>query len=153
MNPAETIIALGTDHAGYQHKEAIRTLLESSGYQVLDFGAHSDQSSDYPDFVRPAAEAVAAGKAHFGVVLGGSGNGEAIVANKVRGIRCGLCWNAWSVDMTRKHNNANVMALGARVVDVDEARELVKQFLNTEFEGGRHQRRVEKIEPSLPGLP
>lgn len=151
MNVNAITVALGTDHAGFHHKEAIRSMLESKGYEVLDFGAHSDTSSDYPDFVRPAAEAVAAGKAHFGVVLGGSGNGEAIVANKVPGIRCGLCWNAWSVDMTRKHNDANVLALGARVVEEAQALELVQQFLTTEFEGGRHQRRVEKIESSHRG--
>ena len=151
MNTNSLIVALGTDHAGFHHKQAIRTLLESKGFEVLDFGAHSDESSDYPDFVRPAAEAVAAGKAHYGVVLGGSGNGEAMVANKIPGVRCGLGWDAWSVDMTRKHNDANVLALGARVVEEAEALELVQQFLNTEFEGGRHQRRVEKIEPSLRG--
>lgn len=139
-------IALGTDHAGFAHKEAIKSMLESDGYTVKDCGTFSAESCDYPDFVRPAAEAVAAGEARFGIVLGGSGNGEAIVANKVQGVRAGLCWNAWSVDMTRRHNDANVMALGARVVEIPLALELVRQFLNTPFDGGRHQRRVDKIE-------
>ena len=139
-------VALGTDHAGFAHKEAIKAMLEAEGYPVKDFGAFSDESSDYPDFVRPAAEAVASGDAAFGVVLGGSGNGEAIVANKVSGVRAGLCWNSWAVDMTRRHNDANVISLGARVVAIPEALELVKQFLTTPFDGGRHQRRVDKIE-------
>ncbi len=150
MEPDKPTIALGTDHAGYHYKEAIKAQLESTGQPVLDFGAHSDEASDYPDFVRPAARAVAEGKARFGIVLGGSGNGEAIVANKVHGVRCALCWNLWSAEMTRQHNNANVLAIGARVVSLREALDIVQCFLTTPFEtGGRHQRRVEKIEPPL----
>lgn len=141
-------VALGTDHAGFEHKEAIKAMLVAEGYPVADFGTDSPESCDYPDFVRPAAEAVASGEARWGVVLGGSGNGEAIVANKVPGVRAGLAWNAWAVDMTRRHNDANVLSLGARVVDIPEALELVRQFLTTPFDGGRHQRRVDKIEPS-----
>lgn len=146
MNQEKPAIALGTDHAGYHYKEAIRKMLETDGYPVHDFGAFTDEASDYPDFVRPAAEAVAAGEAAFGIVFGGSGNGEAIVANKVPGVRCGLCWNAWAADMTRRHNDANVMAIGARAVSLEEARHMVQLFLSTPFEGGRHLRRVQKIE-------
>ncbi|MGJ3241364.1 MAG: ribose 5-phosphate isomerase B [Opitutales bacterium] len=150
MPSAPKTIALGTDHAGFLYKEAVKAWLERQGYTVLDFGAHSPESSDYPDFVRPAAEAVAAGKADGGVVFGGSGNGEAIVANKVPGIRCGVCWNPWTAEMTKAHNDANMISLGARTVGEAEAIQLVKTWLETEFEGGRHARRVGKIEPERP---
>lgn len=140
-------IALGTDHAGFELKEIIKAHLEAKGIEVIDFGADSKDAVDYPDFVRPAAESVANGAADFGIVFGGSGNGEAIVANKVPGIRCGLCWNKWSARMTKEHNNANVIALGGRVVSPAEASEIVDAWLAAKFEGGRHQRRVEKIEP------
>lgn len=139
-------IALGTDHAGLPLKEAVKSWLLAQGYPVEDFGAHSAEPSDYPDFVRPAAQAVASGRADFAFVFGGSGNGEAIVANKVPGIRCGLCWNLWTAEMTRAHNNANACALGARTLDIPLALEIARVFLATPFAGGRHQRRVEKIE-------
>ena len=139
-------LSIGTDHAGFELRNAIKAHLEAQGHKVLDFGTDSPESCDYPDFVRPAAEAVARGEANFGIVLGGSGNGEAIVANKVAGVRCGLCWNVWAAEMTRAHNNANVLSLGARAVDVATALAIVDTFLQTPFDGGRHARRVEKIE-------
>lgn len=144
-------VALGTDHAGFQLKEAIKAHLEASGSEVIDFGTDTEEAVDYPDFVRPAAESVAKGEAELGIVFGGSGNGEAIVANKVPGIRCGLCWNRWSAQATKEHNDANVIALGGRVVTADEAIEIVDTWLNAEFEGGRHQRRIDKIDRGLLG--
>jgi ribose 5-phosphate isomerase B len=139
-------IALGTDHAGFQLKEAIKVHLESKGIEVIDFGTDSEDSVDYPDFVRPAAESVAKGTAELAIVFGGSGNGEAIAANKVPGVRCGLCWNKWSAQMTKEHNNANVIALGGRVVSPAEAIEIVDTWLSARFEGGRHQTRIDKLE-------
>ena len=139
-------IALGTDHAGFGLKEAIKVHLQSKDIEVVDFGTDSEAAVDYPDFVRPAAECVANREANLGIVFGGSGNGEAIVANKVPGIRCGLCWNKWSAQATKEHNNANVIALGGRVVTTSEAIEIVDTWLNAEFEGGRHQQRIDKID-------
>jgi ribose 5-phosphate isomerase B len=138
-------ISLGTDHAGFAAKEIVKAHLESNGIEVLDFGAFSDERSDYPDYVRPAAEAVAKGDADLGIVFGGSGNGEAIVANKVKGIRCGLCWNVESAGLTKAHNNANVIAIGGRMVAPELLPEVVDTWLRTEFEGGRHVARIEKI--------
>ncbi len=143
----KTVIALGTDHAGFRYKEKIVAHLRGKGFEILDFGAHSSESCDYPDFVRPAAEAVASGKADLGIVLGGSGNGEAMVANKVRGIRCGLCWNEESARLTKEHNNANVISLGERMIPEDKVLIIVDTWLNAEFQGGRHQTRIDKIEP------
>ena len=139
-------ISLGTDHAGFAHKEALKQHLEKAGHEVLDFGTNSVEDVDYPDFIRPAAEAVANGDSDQGVVFGGSGNGEAITANKVHGIRCALCWNVETGRLALQHNNANVLALPARFIDIEGAKSSVKTFLKTEFEGGRHQRRVEKID-------
>ncbi len=139
-------IALGTDHAGYAYKEAVKAMLIERGCEVHDFGAFDDTSSDYPDFVRPAAEAVAVGFCDGGVVFGGSGNGEAIVANKVVGVRCAVCWSAWTAEMAALHNDANCISIGSRTVTQDEALAIVETWLKTEFEGGRHLRRIEKIE-------
>ena len=139
-------IAIGSDHAGYIYKEAIKKWLIEKGYQVKDFGTDSAESCDYPDFVRPAAEAVAAGEFDRGIVLGGSGNGEAITANRVTGVRCALCWDLRSAKFSREHNDANVLSLGERMMAVSEALEIVELWLNTKFEGGRHIRRIEKIE-------
>ena len=138
-------IALGTDHAGYAAKLAVNAHLSARGLEVLDFGTHSAESCDYPDFVRPAAEAVAQGKADLGIVFGGSGNGEAIVANKVNGIRCGVVWNVESAHLTKLHNDANVIAIGGRMVPESELGAVVDAWLDTEFEGGRHVTRLEKI--------
>lgn len=139
-------IAIASDHAGYQYKEAIRTALVADGHTVHDFGAYSSEACDYPDFIRPAAEAVARGDFEWGIVIGGSGNGEAIVANKVKGVRCGLCWTEQIAIWNRSHNDSNVLSLGARTVTEAAALKIVKTWLATEFEGGRHLARVEKIE-------
>ena len=139
-------IAIGTDHAGYELKEILKQHLEDQGHEVDDFGTDSPESVDYPDFIRPAAESVAAGENDLGIVLGGSGNGEAIVANKVVGIRCGLCWNEVSARLTKEHNNANVISIGARMVTPELAKALVDTWLAAEYEGGRHQARLDKIE-------
>ena len=146
MNRSKLTISIGTDHAGFPLKAPIIAFLEDRGHTVIDFGCQSETSCDYPDFIRPAAEAVASGQSNYGIMLGGSGNGEAIVANKVEGVRCGLCWDEWSARMTKEHNNANCIAIGARPVPEALALKIVGIWLNTEFKGGRHQRRVEKIE-------
>lgn len=138
-------IALGSDHAGFGHKERVKAYLEQKGYAVLDFGTHSMEPCDYPDFVGPAARAVSTGEADLGVVFGGSGNGEAIVANKLPGIRCGLCWNEESARLTKLHNNANVIAIGGRMVETEALNQIIDTWLATEFEGGRHVTRIEKI--------
>lgn len=139
-------IAIGSDHAGYRYKQAIITHLEQAGHEVTDFGTHSEESTDYPKYIRPVAEAVAAGKFERGIVLGGSGNGEAIAANRVKGIRCGLCWNLESARLTRQHNDANVLSLGQRMMDQDTALQIVDLFLSTAFEGGRHLTRIQQLD-------
>src|SRR5258707_14491079 len=142
-------IAIGSDHAGFQYKEAIRNLLAELGHSITDFGTHSEAPVDYPLFIRPVAEAVARGEVERGVVLGGSGNGETIVANRVKGVRCALCWNADSARLGRQHNNANVLSMGQRMVSLEIALEIVKIWLETPFEGGRHQRRIDLIDSIL----
>ena len=139
-------IAIGSDHAGFTYKEAIRKYLTAQGHIVKDFGTNSAEPCDYPDFIRPAAEAVASGEFERGIVLGGSGNGEAMTANKVRGIRCSLCWDLVSARLSREHNDANVLSLGERMMSQNDALSIVELWLNTGFDGGRHQRRIEKIE-------
>jgi ribose 5-phosphate isomerase B len=139
-------IALASDHAGFQYKEAIKKWLTDHGYTVKDFGTNSTASVDYPDYIRPAALAVRNGEAERGIVLGGSGNGEAMVANRIKGIRCGLCWNEESARLTRLHNDANVLSLGERMMSEATALKIVETFLTTEFEGGRHVARIQKID-------
>ena len=139
-------IAIGSDHAGFRYKEAIKTMLLNEGHTVRDFGTHSEASCDYPDFCRPVAEAVARGEFERGIVLGGSGNGEAIVANRVRGIRCGVIWSEQVAIWNRSHNDANVISVGQRTVTETEALHLVRLWLATEFEGGRHLARINKID-------
>jgi ribose 5-phosphate isomerase B len=139
-------IALGSDHAGFEYKEKIKILLAGLGHEVQDFGTFSAQPVDYPLFIRPAAEAVARGECERGIVLGGSGNGEAIVANKVRGIRCALCWSLESARLAREHNDSNVLSLGQRMLPEELALEIVKVWLVTPFAGGRHARRIAQIE-------
>lgn len=139
-------IALGSDHAGFDYKERIKALLVSLGHEVRDFGTHSGEPVDYPIFIRPVAEAVARGECERGIVLGGSGNGEAIVANKVRGIRCALCWSLDTARWAREHNDANVLALGQRTIAAELALEIVRVWLETPFAGGRHTARVREIE-------
>ena len=139
-------IAIGSDHAGFRYKERIKELLQRLGHDVTDFGTHSEEPVDYPLFIRPVAEGVARGEFERGIVLGGSGNGEAIVANRVKGIRCGLCWNVETARLNRQHNNGNVLALGERMITLEVAREIVRVWLTTPFEGGRHQRRIDLID-------
>lgn len=139
-------IALASDHAGFEYKQRIAAMLRELGHDVLDFGTDSAESVDYPLFVRPAAEAVANGDADRGIVLGGSGNGEAIVANKIHGIRCALCWNEESARLSRQHNDANMCSLGQRLVSLETALAIVRVWLDTPFEGGRHARRIAQIE-------
>ncbi|MEF9426987.1 MAG: ribose 5-phosphate isomerase B [Candidatus Mariimomonas ferrooxydans] len=140
-------IAIASDHAGYRYKEQIKGLLVSKKYEIKDFGTHTEEPVDYPQFIRPAAEAVARGECDQGIVLGGSGNGEAMVANKVKGIRCAVCWSKDSALFARQHNNANMISLGQRLISLETAIDIVNTWLNTEFEGGRHKRRIEQIEP------
>jgi ribose 5-phosphate isomerase B len=143
-------IALGSDHAGYAYKEKIRALLLGMGHEVKDCGTFSPDMVDYPVFIRPAAEAVARGDCERGIVLGGSGNGEAMVANKVKGVRCALCWNEATAKACREHNDANVLSLGERMITLETALAIVRIFLETPFEpgagGGRHARRIAMIE-------
>lgn len=138
-------ISLGGDHAGYEYKEEIISLLSELGHSVIDHGPFSADSVDYPDFVKPVATTVISGLSHFGIVICGSGNGVAMTANKYPEIRAALCWNLELAKLAREHNNANVLAIPARFIELDLAKEMVEIFLKTEFEGGRHQRRVEKI--------
>jgi ribose 5-phosphate isomerase B len=139
-------IAIGSDHAGYRYKEEIKRFLSGEGHEVEDFGTHSEDSVDYPLFIRPAAEAVAAGTCERGIVLGGSGNGEAMAANRVRGIRCALCWNPESARLARLHNDANMISLGERMMPLETALEIVRIWLETPFEGGRHIRRIQLLD-------
>lgn len=139
-------IALGSDHAGYQYKELIKAHLQERGHEVIDKGTDSDERCDYPDFCRPAAEAVASGEADRCIVLGGSGNGEAIVANRVKGVRCALCYDEQTALWGRGHNDANGLAIGERTVSEDMALNIVDLWLDTPFDGGRHEARVQKID-------
>jgi ribose 5-phosphate isomerase B len=139
-------IAIGSDHAGFEYKEKIRAMLTAQGHVVHDFGTFSADPVDYPLFIRPTAEAVARGEFERGIVLGGSGNGEAIVANKVRGVRCALCWNLETGRLAREHNDSNVLSLGQRMIPEELALEIVAVWLATPFAGGRHARRVALIE-------
>lgn len=139
-------IAIGSDHAGFRYKEILKTALAARGHEVRDFGTGSSTPVDYPLFIRPVAVGVARGEFERGLVLGGSGNGEAIVANKVKGIRCALCWSLDTARWAREHNDANVLALGQRTIPPELALEIVRIWLATEFAGGRHLRRVRQIE-------
>lgn len=138
-------IAIGSDHAGYEYRQKIMARLSELGHEVRDFGAPTNEPTDYPLWIIPTAEAVARGEAERGIVLGGSGNGEAIAANKVRGIRCALCWSEQTAELSRRHNNANVLSLGQRVIPIEMALRIVEIWLTTPFEGGRHERRIEEL--------
>jgi ribose 5-phosphate isomerase B len=138
-------IAIGSDHAGYDMKEAIISLLEGEGLQYQDFGAHSSDAADYPDFAHPVAMAVEMGTVAFGILLCGSANGVSITANKHPGIRAAVCWGDEIASVARLHNDANVLCLPARFVSLQDAEEMVEVFISTPFEGGRHQHRVNKI--------
>jgi ribose 5-phosphate isomerase B len=140
-------ISLGTDHAGFHYKEKVKELLGQLGHEVTDFGTWSEEPVDYPRFIRPAAEAVAKGECERGIVFGGSGNGEAMAANKVRGVRCALCWNEETARLSRQHNDANVLSIGERMISEETALALVRVWLTTAFEGGRHAQRIAQLEP------
>jgi len=139
-------IAIGSDHAGFKYKEQIKKWLIEKGHKVDDFGTDSEKSCDYPDFIRPVARAVAEGKYERGIVMGGSGNGEAIVSNRIKGIRCAVAWDLRSAKLGRLHNDANVLSIGQRMMSIEEAIEIVELFLTTPFEAGRHLARIQKID-------
>jgi len=139
-------IAIASDHAGFTYKEKIKQHLIRAGHDVRDFGTTSDASVDYPDFIRPAALAVARGECERGIVLGGSGNGEAMVANRIKGVRCAVGWNAESARLARQHNDANMLSLGQRMLDLEDALTILDTWLRTPFEGGRHIPRIRKID-------
>jgi ribose 5-phosphate isomerase B len=139
------IIAIGADHAGFEFKELLKKWLEKNGYQVKDFGTHSLDSVDYPDFAHPVASEVESTKADLGVLLCGSANGVAITANKHQGIRAALCWNEEVASLARQHNDANVVCIPARFVSYEQAEKILDRFLHASFEGGRHAKRVDKI--------
>lgn len=138
-------IAIGADHAGFEYKEKIKTWLEKNGYEVTDFGTHSLDSADYPDFAHPVATAVEKQENDLGILICGSANGVAITANKHQGIRAAICWNEELAELARQHNNANVVCLPARFISYDLAEKITDRFLKVQFEGGRHERRVNKI--------
>ena len=146
-------ISLGSDHAGYDYKEAIAEMLRTQGHEVLDCGTYSTESTDYPLWCIPAAEKVANGEADKGIVIGGSGNGEAIAANKVKGIRCAIGWSDDTARLASQHNNANVLSIGERMVSLETAKRLVDIWLSTPFEGGRHVKRIEELAKYEAGLP
>ena len=139
-------IAIGSDHAGFRYKEKIREFLQEQGHEVNDFGTFSEEQVDYPLFIRPVAEAVARGDYERGIVLGGSGNGEAMMANRVKKVRCALCWNEELARLARQHNDSNVLSLGQRVTPEGTVLEIVRVWLDTPFEGGRHVRRIELLD-------
>ncbi len=139
-------IAIGSDHAGFQYKEYIKAFLQERGETVLDCGTDSEASVDYPPIMRQVAIAVAEGDCERGIVLGGSGNGEAMVANRVKGIRCALCWSVETAQLAREHNNANMISMGQRLITLNTALDIVRTWLETPFEGGRHARRIQQID-------
>ncbi len=138
-------IAIGCDHAGYEYKEKLIKHLEKKGFSIQDYGTHSKDSVDYPDFVHPVAKRVSSGKSKFGILICGSGNGVSMTANKHKKIRAALCWTTELASLARQHNNANILSIPARFVDRRTATLMVNKFLSTDFEGGRHKRRVKKI--------
>jgi len=138
-------IALGSDHAGFRYKEKVKELLGTIGHEVKDFGTFGEEPVDYPLFIRLAAEAVVRGECERGIVFGGSGNGEAMAANKVRGVRCALCWNEETARLSRQHNDANVLSIGQRMIPEELALQIVRVWLETAFEGGRHAQRVAQL--------
>lgn len=144
-------IAIASDHAGYQYKEALRDFLTADGHDVHDFGTDSEESVDYPQFIRPAVQAVTAGLCERAIVLGGSGNGEAMVANRHRGIRCALCWNEDSARLARAHNDSNVLSMGERLLSFESVRAIVQTWLTTPFDGDRHLRRIRQIDDAIDG--
>ncbi len=139
-------IAIGCDHAGYELKEAVKKKLENDGHEIIDVGCHSIESVDYPKYGHAVGRAVASGEADNGIAICGSGIGISMAANKVPGVRAGLVDSVWGATMTKKHNNANVLCMGGRVVSEELAFEMIEAWMNTEFEGGKHLRRINEIE-------
>lgn len=138
-------IAFGNDHAGYQMKATLVTYLQEKGYEIVDLGTHSEESTDYPDYAHPLAEKVEKGEVDLGIALCGSGNGISMTLNKHQEVRAALCWNTELASLARQHNNANILSLPARFISNEEAKDIVNAFLSAAFEGGRHERRVNKI--------
>jgi ribose 5-phosphate isomerase B len=145
MKESGKVLAMASDHGGFEMKEYIKKLLLADGYEIKDFGCYSDNSIDYPDMIHPAAKAINDGDIKRGIIMCGSGNGAQMTANKYANVRAGLCWNVEQASLIRKHNDANIISIPGRFVSLEEGWEMTKTFLNTEFEGGRHNRRVEKI--------
>jgi len=140
-------VALASDHAGFLYKSIVAELLIDLGHELIDFGTSSEAPVDYPPFIRRAAQAVANASCDRGIVFGGSGNGEAMVANRLRGVRCALCWNVESARLSRAHNDANMLAIGQRLVPEAEVGAIVRTWLTTPFDGGRHEPRIAQIDP------
>jgi ribose 5-phosphate isomerase B len=149
MTNKSIILPIASDHGGFQMKAFLISKLNEAGYIVKDYGTFSEESVDYPDYIHPLANDIDKGLYLFGIIMCGSGNGAQITANKYAGVRAGLCWTVEQAQLTRLHNNANIISIPGRFVDVELAWEMVKVFLNTPFEGGRHQLRVEKISQKL----
>ena len=145
MVDKSTILPIASDHGGFAMKEFIISKLKEDGFSVKDFGTSSEESVDYPDMIHPLASAIDKGIFSLGIIMCGSGNGAQITANKYAGVRAGLCWTVEQAKLTRMHNNANIISIPGRFIDFDTAWKMVKVFLNTEFEGGRHATRVKKI--------
>ena len=146
-------VSLGSDHAGFEYKQALAEMLRTQGHDVIDCGTHSADSTDYPLWCIPTAEKVANGEVEKGIVVGGSGNGEAIAANKVKGIRCAIAWSDETAKLASQHNNANVLSIGERMVSLETAKRLVDLWLSTPFDGGRHLKRIEELAKYEAGLP
>ena len=140
-----TTISLASDHAGFDYKDAIKTHLESKGFKVKDFGTYSNEPVDYPKFINAASQAIADGLCEKGIILGGSGN-EAIVANRIKGIRCAVVWNERTAQLSKEHGNCNMIGIGQRMMSKSQALSVVDTWLNAEFKGGRHQRRIDQID-------
>lgn len=143
------IIPIASDHAGFELKEKLKPYLESKGFEIKDMGCYSTDSVDYPDIIHPLAKDINDGKYEFAFIMCGSGNGVSMVANKYHKVRCALCWTEEISSLAKRHNNANIVALPARFISFEKAKNIVDSYINAEFEGGRHQRRISKIEPKL----
>lgn len=141
------IIPIAADHAGFELKEQLKHYLESLGYQIKDMGTYSNESVDYPDIIHPLAKEIDEGKYSFGIIMCGTGNGVSMVANKYRNVRCALCWQKEISQLAKQHNNANIIALPARFINLDTAKDIIDAYLSATFEGGRHERRIKKIPP------
>ncbi len=149
MSDSGKVLVIGADHGGFEMKEFLRKKLTEAGYEIKDFGTNSEESVDYPDIIHPLASAINKGEYKRGIILCGSGNGAQITANKYTNVRAALCWNEEQAKLSREHNNANILSLPGRAIDFDLALKMATIFLDTDFEGGRHARRVSKISQTL----